>query len=131
MLNNNYLYEPFSVVKDLGDFYLSGLPEMTKVKLLVENVKLLFHLPQDRVEVSVSNEDRYYKITLLTKDINKIPFGMIYYMPLLKRLDIYSADSPQIPLIQWQSKKPVFKNYSMLLDTAGLDTLFKKLINVI
>lgn len=121
----------FAKVSDLGDLFKSNLPEMTKVKGLLDNSKILFDLPTNRVELQVSEGDRVYKIMLLTPDVNKYPFGWIIYLPLQKRLDVYSADSPSIPVIQWKGKKVAFKNYSLLLDRAGLDKIFDKLLNTI
>lgn len=120
----------FSVVSDLSDFYKSKLPEMTKIKALVDNIKLLFNLPADRVIVEVAEGERVYKFTTLTTDVKKLPFGYFVYMPLLGRLDAYSIDNP-FPLIQWKQKKPVYKGYSVFLDKCGLDRVFDKIINVI
>ena len=61
MLSVNYNYMNFSVVSDLSDFYKSKLPEMTKIKALVDNIKLLFNLPADRVIVEVAEGERVYK----------------------------------------------------------------------
>ena len=49
-------------------------------------------------------------------------------IPKDNRFDVFNADS-NIPVIQWKNKKPVFKNYSMLLDKMGLDKLFTKIVN--
>lgn len=131
MLNTSYNYMTFAKVTDLADLMKSNLPEMTKVKGLIDNSKILFDLPTNRVLLEVSQGDRVYKITLLTPDVNKYPFGWLIYLPLQNRLDLYSSDSPSIPIIQWKSKKAVFKNYTTLLDRAGLDRIFDKLINII
>lgn len=131
MLSTSYNYMNFAKVSDLGDLFKSNLPEMTKVKGLLDNSKMLFDLPTSRVDLMVSEGDRVYKIMLLTPDVNKYPFGWIIYLPLQKRLDIYSADSPSMPIIQWKGKKVAFKNYSTILDRAGLDKIFDKLVNII
>ena len=113
----------------MNDFYRSKLPEILKVRAIIENTKLLFNLPSTRVVLEVDEDGaRVYKITLLDTTINRQPFGTIVYLPLQHRLDLYTISS-DMPLIQWKNKKPVFKSYDFLLDRAGLDRLFSKIIN--
>lgn len=128
MLPTDYRYIQFALVTDTTDFFRAKLPEIRKIKSMIDSVKLLLSLPHDRVILSVAEGERIYKLTLLTTDINKTPFAEFIYMPMIKRLDLVSLDSA-IPLIQWLNKKPVFKGYSMLLDKAKLDKLFDKIIS--
>ena len=131
MLSTYYNRLNFALVQDQVDLYKQRLPEMPKVKSLVDNSKLLFSLPSDRVELFVAEGERVYKINLLMPDINKYLFGWIIYIPDNRQLDIYTSDNPTIPLIQYKGKKVAFKNYSTILDKAGLDKLFEKLYNVL
>jgi len=129
MLPIYYLSMRFANVTDLADFYRTDLPEMSKLKGIIENIKLLFSLPQDRVVVQVAEGYRVYKITMLTPDVNKLPFAFFVYLPEEKRLDLYNSDNFRLPFIQWKNKKPIFKNYSLLLDKAGIDKMFTKILN--
>jgi len=132
MLPIQYQQLAFSVVQDLSNFYKSSnLPEVLKLKSVSDGIKLLFGLPQSSLLTEVAEEARVYKITLLTPDVHKNPFGYFVYMPEQKRIDIYQMETPYIPLMQWKGKKLLFKGYSMFLDKAGIDKLFEKLINVI
>lgn len=131
MLEINYNQINFSLVVDLPDFYKSKLPEIVKVRSLIDSCKLLFKLPGDRVILEVSESDRIYKITLQNPDIKRTLLGVIVYLPLQNRLDLFLPDNLEIPLIQWKNKQVVHKNYSMLLDRAGMDKLFSRLVNVI
>lgn len=130
-LSNNYLMLPFSEVVDINDFMKSKLPEMNQVKGLYDNIKLLFNLPGSNIALFCSEGERIYKYMVLAQDLYKTPLGWFYYIPAQKRLDLYSPDSPSIPILQWKNKKPVFKNYLSIFDRVGLDKLFSKLVNIV
>lgn len=121
----------FALVQDMTDLFKSNLPEIPKVKSLVDNSKLLFSLPSDRVILKVSEGDRVYRIDLQMPDVNRITFGWIVYIPKNRQLDVYTAESPNVPIIQYKGKKVAFKNYSTILDRAGLDKIFEKLYNIV
>lgn len=131
MLSTRYNYLNFALVQDKTDIYKQALPEMPKVKSLVDNAKLLFSLPPDRVVLLVAEGERVYRINLLMPDVNRALFGWMVYVPENRQLDIYSIDNPTIPLIQYKGKKVAFKNYETILDKAGLDKLFEKLYNIL
>lgn len=131
MLEIKYNQINFSLVVNFSDFYKSKLPEIVKVKSLIDSCKLLFNLPGDRIILEASESDRIYKITLQTPDINKTLLGVLVYLPLQNRLDLFLPDNLEIPFIQWKNKKVVYKNYPMLLDRIGIDKLFSRLINKI
>lgn len=131
MLQVIYQGFKFSQVTNLADFYKTNLPEMSKIRSLVESIKLLFGIPQTNLLIEVAEGERVYKITLLSSDVHRYPFGYFVYIPLERRLDAYTMDNPEIPLLQWKNKKPVFKGFSMFLDRAGVSTIFDKLVNVI
>ena len=124
---------PFARVQSLASFYKdsSSLPETPKLRSLIENAKLLFSLPSSRVILECAEGERVYRITLLTTDVKRQVFGFMIYVPSNRQLDIYDVSDPEIPFLQFRAKKAVFKNYSHLLDKAGLDTLFTKLSNVL
>lgn len=131
MLHTRYNYNNFAQVVDLGDFYSAPLPEMNKIKALVGAIKLLFSLPDTYLNIEVAIGERVYKFTMLTQDVHKLPFGWFVYMPLENRLDLYVAENPYSPTIQWLNKKPVTKAYSMLFDKAGIDSRFKTIVNIL
>lgn len=128
-----YNHLPFAKVQNLASFYKdsSSLPEIPKLRALIENAKLLFSLPSSRIILECAEGERVYRITLLTTDVKKQIFGFIIYIPDNRQLDIYDVSDQSIPLLQFKSKKAVFRNYSHLLYKAGLDTLFLKLSNVL
>jgi hypothetical protein len=129
MLDISYNSLTYSKVVDFNDFYRSKLPEILHVRAIIENSKLLFNLPSTRIILEVDESgERVYKITLLDTSVSRQPFGVLVYLPLQHRLDLYTVSS-DMPLIQWKNKKPVFKSYDFLLDRAGLDRLFSKIIN--
>ena len=132
MLSTIYNYQcKFSLVTDMTEFYKEKLEEIPRIRSFINQIKLTFSLPTDRVILEVAEGERIYRITLLTTDVKRQVFGFMIYVPSNRQLDIYDVSDQDIPLIQFRSKKAVFKNYSHLLDKAGLDTLFLKLSNVL
>ena len=131
MLSTSYNYLNFARVKDMNDLFKSNLPEIPKVKSLIDNSCLLFSLPSNKVLLNVAEGERVYRIDLLSLGVNKAIFGILFYVPLNRQLDIYTADDPTIPIIQFKNKKAVWKNFSTLLDRAGLERIFDKLSNII
>lgn len=131
LLDISYNSTIFSRVTDLADFFSTNLPEMKVLKAIYNSIKLTFGSVEGRIIVECSEGDRIYRLTVLTNSVHKYPIGWLVYIPIQKRLDLYMQDSPHIPLIQWKSKKPVFKNYSELLDKAGLDKIFANIVNVL
>lgn len=128
----NYLNMNYAKVVNKLDFFKSkNNPEMIQVKSLYESIKLLFNLPSDRVELETVEGNRIYKYNIISPTVQRLILGFIVYLPLEKRLDIYTVDNLNLPLIQFKDKKPVFKNYSSFLDRVGLDRLFNKLLSYI
>ena len=132
LLDITYNNLSFSNIVNTADFFKSGpSSEMISVKTLYNNIKILFGLNSERVIISLSEANRVYKFTLsLPNDIKKI-FGFIVYIPSQRRIDIYTSENVQVPLIQYKGKKIMYKSYPYLLDKAGLDKLFTKLITVL
>lgn len=130
MLNLNYNLCAWSQVPDVSDFYKSGLPEVKRVRAIVDSVKILFGLPANRIVLEVAEGKNYYRIAALTNDIHKVPFGWFVYLPGYDRLDLYSLESPGMPIIQWKNKKVVYKNYYSVLAKAGVEKIFDRVVNV-
>lgn len=129
MLNINYNQLNFALVTNLNDFFKTKLPEMTQVRSIYDNSKILFNIPGNSIQVMCAEGERIYKFIILSPGVQKIPIGWFVYIPGQKRLDLYTPENPMIPMIQWKNKKPAFKNYSTFLDRVGFDKLFDKIIN--
>lgn len=131
MLDINYNNLTYALVVDKADFYKKNLPEIRKIKSIEDSIKLMLNIPGNRVNIFVSQEQRVYKIAMLTPDIHKAVMGHFVYLPLQKRIDLYTSENLLIPLIQWKEKKVIFKNYSILMDRLGFDKLFSRVINIL
>lgn len=130
MLPILYHQVEFANVQNLADFYKTSLPETPKIRALVDGIKLLFSLPQSNLQIYVAEGKRIYKIIVLSKDVQKMPFGYFVYIPGERRLDAYSAES-EIPIAQWKNRKPVYSGVSMFLEKAGVLQVFDKLTNIL
>lgn len=122
---------PFAEVEDLGDFFKTNLPEMSKVRSLLEASKLMTDLPSKKVVLTVAQGERIYKLTFLSPGIHNIPLGWLVYIPQQRRLDFYISDNPTFPVIQWKGKKVEFKNYPLIYDRMGFDDMFIRVVNII
>lgn len=131
MLSTSYNAYSFAVVQDQADLFKSNLPEIPKLRALIDNSKLLFSLPTNRILLEVAEGKNIYRITMLTPNVNKLPFGYMVYIPGNRQLDIYTPDDPTIPIIQFKGKKVMFSNVSLMLERAGFSRLFEKLSNVL
>ncbi len=130
MENISYNYTSrFSLVEDLAAFWQERLPEIPRIKTLMMNVQLLFNLPSNRVMLEVAEGQRIYKVTFMTPDVEKIPFGWVVYLPQIKQIDLYSVRDAGMPMVQWKNKKIVTKNFDYLFERAGIETIFNKLVN--
>lgn len=129
MLDLSYQNLIYAKVEDMNDFYRGTLPEIVKIKTLISTLRLIYSLPPDYIELQVSEEGRTYKV--LVKGSRKSILGWFYYIPLQKRLDLYSSDTPDVPLIQWKNKRAITKNYSKILDGAGIDKAFDRLLSIL
>lgn len=131
MLRTDYNFSTFARVTDMTDFYNSRLPEILKVKKIIESCKHVFSLPDNCILLDLAETGRVYKITFLTPDTNKYPFGWVFYLPLENRVDLYNGDSPYKPFIQWKNKKIMFKNLSIFFDRAKIEKCFDKIVSAI
>ena len=124
-----YLSKNFSVVDDMNSFYKERLPEIIKIRALINAIKLLYSLPGNRVLLEVTEGGRIYRISILST--SKLIVGQFVYLPLQSRLDLFSGDNPMSPILQWKKKKLVYNSLPMILSSAGVDKVFSKIINVI
>lgn len=131
MLSTNYNLLQFSIVTDRSEFFKSTkLAEVTKIRAMVDSLKILLHLPANAIDIMVSEGDRVYKLIIHSASINREILGWFVYVPLKNQVDLYDSTNGDIPLVQWKNKKVAFKSYSMLLDAVGVNKLFEKVINV-
>lgn len=131
MLSISYNDLPFALVENQIDFYMTSdvLPEVSKVRSIVDASRLLFKLPPNKIKVYVAEGSRVYKIELyLAQGSQKVPFGWFVYLPTEKRLDMYDAMNPDIPTIQWKNKKLEFASYSPLMKVAQVDKVFQGIL---
>ena len=131
MLPINYQYYSFAKVGNLANFYKGNQPELPKLKLIVENIKLLFKLPSTCVTVEVAEGERVYKVGMVLPGVHKTQLGYFVYIPGERRLDAYSAENPGTPLLQWKQRRTVFSGCPSLLERVGISSLFNNLINVL
>ena len=131
MLPINYQSFSFAQVENLANFYTGNQPELPKLKLIVENIKLIFKLPSTCVLVEVAEGERVYRIRMILPGVHKTPLGYFVYIPGERRLDAYSAENPGSPLIQWKQKRAVYSGCPSLLERVGVSSLFNNLINVL
>lgn len=131
LLDITYNKLQFAEIKDPVNFFKTGAPGvMIPLRTLYNNTKLLWNLGSDQVLLSVAQGQNIYRITLLSKNKRTV-FGSLIYIPELKRLDLYTSESPTVPLIQWKGQKVMYKTYPYLLDSLGLDKMFSRIIAIL
>lgn len=131
MLSTRYNYSNFALILDVADFYRGSLKEISKVRSIVDSVKMLFHIPGNAIKLYVAEGERIYKVEFYSSSLDKFPLGWIVYLPLEDRLDLYdSTISTAMPYVQWKNKKPVFKNFAGLLDVVHVERLFDSIVKV-
>ena len=131
MLPINYQYYSFAQVGNLANFYKGNQPELPKLKLIVENIKLLFKLPSTCIRVEVAEGERVYKIVMTEPGVTKTPLGYFAYIPGERRLDAYSMENYGAPLLQWRQKRLAYSGCPSLLNRLGVSSLFNNLVNVL
>ncbi len=129
MLNTSYNYSRWAPVEDLEDFYRANLPEIPRVKGIINACRTLFKVPPKCVTLEVAVGERYYRILACMNDPYNTPFCMLVYCPEYKQLDLFDARSRTVPLIQWKERKVAFKNYPPLYDVVGFEKLFSSIVN--
>ena len=131
MLSTEYNELTFGLVKNLTEFYRtsSELPEVTKVRQVVDAARLLFKLPTPRVKLFVSQGGHVYKVELYPPTgPSKVPFGWIVYMPQERRLDLCTVDNPGVPVLQWKNKKLVYTSCLDLFKFAQIEKIFQNIV---
>lgn len=121
-----YLNLEFSDIKNPLDFFQTGgsVSEMGLLKTLYNNIKLTWKIENNDIKMSLSTVNKVYRFTLLNK---RNIFGFLIYIPDQKRIDLYTSENLQIPLIQWKKRKIVYKTYPLLLEKLGIEKLLEKI----
>ena len=115
-----YLRLNFSVIPNINNSFKNN----TQLKILYNNIKLVWGLNSSEIIPSISEINNVFKFSL--KSGNTI-FGFVIYIPEQKRIDIYSSENLQVPLVQVKNKKIVYKTYPLLLEKLGIEQLISKL----
>lgn len=131
MLDNSYIFSPVSEVKhkDRDTLFKTRLPEMTSLRSIINQIRLLFKVPGTCLKLGVIDEKRIYRIGVYTNDTSKSEIAFFFYIPLEKRLDLYEPGNA-IPILQWKSKRCVFKGFSPMYQKIELEKLFTPIVNV-
>lgn len=131
MLSLNYNILNFSQVTDFSDFYRTQQKEVSKIHSIIDSIKMLLHVPGNAIKLFIAEGERVYKIIFYSNSLDRVPLGWFIYLPLENRIDLYDSTlSTEMPYIQWKNKKPVFKNFSGLLDSVHVERLFDGIIKV-
>lgn len=130
MLNLNYNLCAWKSVPNLTEFYKLDLNDTKKVHAMIDNIKILFSLTTNRLTLECAEEKPYYRIGILTNGATKQLIAWFVYLPDLGRVDLYNAENPECPMMQWKNKKPVFSRLPTVINEAGVDKLFSRVINV-
>lgn len=131
MLDTSYIFWPISEVKhkDRDTLFKTKLPEMISLRSIVNQVRLLFKVPSTCIKLGVIDEKRIYRIGIYTNDTSKSEIAFFFYIPLEKRLDLYEPGNA-IPILQWKSRRCVFKGISPMYQKIELEKLFMPVVNV-
>ena len=131
MLNIQYNLLNYSQVINTADFYRGTYTELSRIRSIVDSLKMLIHIPGNAIKIFVAEGERIYKIVFYSSSLDKYPLGWFVYLPLENRIDLYDAvQSTEMPYIQWKNKKPAFKNYAGLLETVHVEKLFDSIIKM-
>jgi hypothetical protein len=125
----DYLYLPGKLIEDREDFYRSGIKEASKIRNLCTICQRLFVTTSKKLNLYILGDKDVYRIDIHNKEGRLI--AQVYYLPGQMRLDLYDGDDPRMPLFMWKSKKCVYKNIPVLLDTIKVETLLVPLISIL
>lgn len=99
-----------------------------KVKTMYNTIKTVLSLGEKSIMLEVA--DRTYKFTVI--DIITRSLGCtIYYLPAMQRLDIFSPELGNAPLVQILKKQIVYSSYNWILNKLGVAKLFNRLISAV
>lgn len=125
-----YLSLKFADIKDPVNYYKTGgtMNEMNSLRTLYNNIKLTWGLGNNDLKLAVSETGEVYRFTMTSR---KVIFGFLIYIPKFKRIDIYTSENVNLPMVQYVGRKIVYKTYPLLFTKMGFEKLFEKLILVL
>lgn len=130
-----YLALQFAEIKNPTLYFKDGgtLDEMAKLRTLYNNIRLVWSLGPGELGIALGEggalgEQKIYKFTLSK---GKIIFGFLIYIPGLRRIDLYTSENVNLPMIQWVKRKIVYKTYPVILEKLGIEKLLEKLTIVL
>ena len=129
MIDNSYLYSTAMAVKNTNDFMNSGLPEIPKLKSLMNACKTVFKIGNNMMQLNFL-ENRVYEIDIFTDSKKQSILGKIYYLPLKKQLDVYDMTN-DYPCISWTNRKVNILQFSGLVSKMKIESLFQPLVNAV
>lgn len=123
-----YLQLQFASIKDPNAYFNSGGSSMSYLRRLYNNIKLIWGLENNNLDLSVSESQEVYRFSMMYK---RTIFGFVIYIPKQKRIDLYTSENVNLPLIQWKNKKVVFAALPLVITKAGLEKLLDRLVQVL
>lgn len=121
----------FAEIKNITGFFKDEYSKKwtMKIKSMYDNIKILFKL--NTLPFQVATNAEIYKYTITTQDYKKLPLGWVVYYPEERILEVFDISNPDRVLIRFKGKQVLMSNLSPMLEKAGVDTLFKRLTNVL
>ena len=129
--NLNYLGLPEKLIEDKEDFYRSGVQEASRIRNLCSVCQRLFVTNSQKIKLYLLGEKDIYRIDVCSSGVKGKLISQIYYLPKQSRLDIFDGGNPETPLFMWKSKKCVYKNIPILLDTIKVETILVPLLSIL
>lgn len=127
----DYLGLPEKLIEDKEDFYRSGIQEASRIRNLCTVCQRLFITNSRNIKLYLLGEKDIYRIDVFRSGTRGKLISQIYYLPKQLRLDIFDGGNPGEPLFMWKSKKCIYKNIPVLLDTIKVENMLLPLISIL
>lgn len=127
----DYLGLPEKLIEDKEDFYRSGIQEASRIRNLSTVCQRLFITNSRNIKLYLLGEKDIYRIDVFGSGVRGKLISQIYYLPKQLRLDIFDGGNPGEPLFMWKSKKCIYKNIPVLLDTIKVENMLLPLISIL
>lgn len=127
----DYLGLPEKLIEDREDFYRSGIQEASRIRNLCTVCQRLFITNSRNIKLYLLGEKDIYRIDVFGSGTRGKLISQIYYLPKQLRLDIFDGGNPGDPLFMWKSKKCIYKNIPVLLDTIKVENMLLPLISIL
>lgn len=127
----DYLGLPEKLIEDKEDFYRSGIQEASKIRNLCTVCQRLFITNSRNIKLYLLGEKDIYRIDVFEGGTRGKLISQVYYLPKQFRLDIFDGGNPGEPLFMWKSKKCIYKNIPVTLDTIKVENMLLPLISIL